>query len=295
MRFVLIIAVALIVITLLVALVVFLFVLAPADRRLLFGQNRTIPVAGEKRSYRLMNAAGTEPKPLIVALHGFDDRSWWLAAYSGLHVLAENEGAALALPNGKHRSWNGVFCCGWAQEHKTDDVSFIAEMVDDIKANHAIDESRIYVVGFSNGGILAQHLLAQKPDIFAAGTSVMSGVGDGSTTLDITNARAPLLLIQGTKDNRVPLDTPSESEGFSFIPAAETARIWAQHYNLSDKQLRKTNNYTEYTWASDEKQQLVQRIYESSHRWPNWRLWSFPNNAPRSTQDIWNFLRQHEL
>jgi|GEM_PF-3200393 polyhydroxybutyrate depolymerase len=274
---------------------VFFFVLTPSDRRLVFTPVETVSVQGEKRSYRLVNASPDEPRPLLIGLHGFRDRSWWMSAYSGLHILAEKENATLALPSGQKQSWNGIFCCGWAYQNNVDDVAFITSMIDDIRENNAIDGRRIYVVGFSNGGILAQRLLHERPDLFAAGVSVMSGVGDRDTTLDISNAQAPLLLVQGTSDTYVPLNEQLSSGGFNFLPANDTADIWASHYGLSNKQLQQTDAYDEYTWGSDSNNQLVQQIYDTSHRWPQWRIWRFPDASPDSTQQMWNFLYQHRL
>lgn len=292
MRFILLILVFLFV-TVVSAIIIFFFLLAPGDRRLLFTGSQAITVNGTERSYKLVNETDNEPRPLIIALHGFRDRAWWLSGYSGLHILAENEGATLALPSGRGQSWNGQFCCGWAYLNNVDDVSFITQMITNIQREHAIDDSRIYLVGFSNGGILVQRLLHERPDLFAAGVSVMSGVGDNDNTLDISNATAPLLLVQGTQDNYVPLREQLSSGGFSFLPANDTANIWAEHYGLTGKQLEQTSAYDEYTWESDTKNQLVQRIYETSHRWPQWRIATFPDAAPDSTQAMWDFLYQH--
>lgn len=294
MRFILFLLILLLVA--LVSLILALFFLfTSADRSLLTNQSKTIQVGAEARSYKLVNGSDNEPKPLVIGLHGYRDRSWWLAAYSGLHLLAEEEDITLALPSGKKQSWNGIFCCGWSYLNNTDDIRFITEMIDDITTNNTIDTQRIYVVGFSNGGILAQRLLHERPDLFAAGVSVMSGVGDRNQTLDISNAQAPLLLVQGTDDTYVPLREQLPGNDFNFLPADETAEIWASHYGLSDKQLEEADGYDEYTWRNGADNKLVQRIYKTSHRWPEWRIWKFPNKTPESTQLMWEFLNQHRL
>ncbi len=277
------------------AVVLFFFILAPSDRKLLFTPVKTVSVQNEERSYRLVNGSNDEARPLLIGLHGFHDRAWWMSAYSGLHILADKEDVTLALPSGQKQSWNGKFCCGWASQNDIDDIAFITAMIDDIRKDNAIDSQRIYVVGFSNGGMLAQRLLHERPDLFAAGVSVMSGVGDRETTLDISDAQAPLLLVQGTTDNYVPLNEQLSSAGFNFLPANDTAEIWATHYGLRDKQLQQTDAYDEYTWESDNNNQLVQRIYDTSHRWPQWRIWQLPDSVPPSTQEMWNFLYQHRL
>lgn len=269
---------------------VLVFVLTPADRRLLFSQSQSLQVNNTKRTYKLLDVDTDEPKSLIIALHGFRDRPEWLAAYSGLHLLAEQENAVMALPQGKRQSWNGSFCCGWAWRNNTEDTKFILEMVDSIKENYRIDEQRVYVVGFSNGGILAQKLLSESPDTFAAGVAVMSGVGDRNAALDISDATSPLLLVNGTDDNYVPLEAPRQTSEFNFLPAFTTSNTWAEHYGLINRQEEPGSGFTRYSWANDSSRQLEQHIYQTTHRWPEWRLWSLPSQVPDSTQAMWDFL-----
>lgn len=282
------------VIILLLALVVFFFlILTPADRQLFTTPKQTVQVHDASRTYRAVNMSNDKPKPLLIGLHGYQDRSWWLSSYAGLHLLAEEQDITLALPDGEQRSWNGIFCCGQAAGNHTDDVTFIRTMINDIAGKSAIDMNRIYVVGFSNGGILAQRLLAEEPDLFAAGAALMSGVGDRSYTLDISQAQAPLLLINGTDDRLVPLKDLKPGSDFSFLPALQTADIWARHYGLKDRQRTSQNSYEEHTWNSDSHNKLRLRLYDSSHRWPQWRLWGFPNKTPNSTNAMWDFLASH--
>lgn len=277
----------------------FFFVLEPADRTLLFSRKETIKTSDVERTYRIIgNYNQGKNKPLLIGLHGFRDRSLWLGAYSGVHLLADQEDILVALPDGRRQSWNGVFCCGWSYLNKSDDVSFIMDMIEDIKSKHAVDESRIYIFGFSNGGLMAQRMLHERPDTFAAAASFMSGVGDNDQTLDISNAKTPLLLVNGTEDIYVPIEEPRSIPGFNFIPAHQTADIWASQLGIYGKSGSIRQNYTEYTWNDEngaESPQLILRIYDARHRWPQWRFPDFPQSIPEPTKDMWSFLRQHSL
>ena len=274
--------------------IVFLFVLTPADRAFLLNSKHSLKVDNTKRTYALYNESSDEPRPLIIALHGFRDRSTWMGAYSGLHILADNEDVTLALPDGQRQSWNASFCCGWSFVNQAEDAAFIKAMIDEIKQNHAIDERNVYILGFSNGGIMAQKMLAEYPNVFTAGASLMSGVGNQSEQLDISRATAPLLLINGNSDQYVPLeDVDSNRNDFQFTPAQQTADIWANHYGLSTKTIDETSQFARYRWRSDANRQLEQHIYDSSHRWPDWRLWGFPKEVPTPTAEIWYFFQYH--
>ncbi|WP_409192768.1 prolyl oligopeptidase family serine peptidase [Bradyrhizobium sp. RDM4] len=54
----------------------------------------------------------------------------------------------------------------------TDDVAFIAKLVERLVANGTADPKRIYVAGTSNGGAMAMTLVRAPADLFAAGASV---------------------------------------------------------------------------------------------------------------------------
>lgn len=292
-------AICIVLLLLLIGLVMsFFFVLQPADRALFFSQKQTIQSQNTTRSYRTVAPKNSDKKPLLIGLHGFRDRGLWLGAYSGVHLLAEQENIVIALPDGRQQSWNGTFCCGWSYLNNAEDTEFILDMIEDIKSRHAIDESRIYIFGFSNGGLMAQRMIAEHPGVFAGAASFMSGVGDNDNMLDVSDAKTPLLLVNGTKDVYVPVETPRKIPGFNFIPAHQTADIWANQFGLSGKTSTSKKDHTEYRWNNadgTESSRLALRIYESRHRWPQWRLPHFSSTTPKPTQDMWEFLKQHSL
>lgn len=56
----------------------------------------------------------------------------------------------------------------FANQKIYDDVKFVQLMVDFVKRNYAVDDTRFYVTGFSNGGQFAVRLSLQLSDTFAA-------------------------------------------------------------------------------------------------------------------------------
>ena len=273
---------------LVLAAVVPVVLLSRSDWRLLFTSQDTVRSSGEDRSYRVYNSSNQEDKPLVIALHGLGDRPTWLAAYSGLHLLADEEDYTLALPSGKNNSWNADFCCGRSFVSGVEDTQFILDMIDDIFDQYTVSSDEIYVVGFSNGGALAQKLLHEAPDIFAGGAAVMSGVGSNADKLDISSAKAPLMLVNGDDDRYVPVEDIYEGDEFSFLPAKETGEIWANQLDAGSLSVDDEVEYDSYIWGDGEL--LQQRIYhDQRHRWPQWRVPTFSSQVPESTRDIWQF------
>ncbi len=93
--------------------------------------------------------------------------------------MAAAQGIAVAYPDGIGGSWNAGGCCGQAEADDLDDVGFILALVDELVASYSIDPDRVYLTGFSNGGLLA-YRLACESDRFAAiapvGATLVGGV-----------------------------------------------------------------------------------------------------------------------
>jgi predicted peptidase len=78
----------------------------------------------------------------------------------------------------------------------------LMELIDQMKSEFLIDESRLYIMGQSLGGIGVWDIVAKRPDIFAAGVPVC-GVGN---TDRIVNARdVALWAFHGAMDTTVPV------------------------------------------------------------------------------------------
>jgi len=56
-------------------------------------------------------------------------------------------------------------------------VGFIAAAIDDVRVHLQIDPDRIYMVGFSNGGMLAYRFAAERGDILAAVAPLAASIG----------------------------------------------------------------------------------------------------------------------
>ena len=46
-----------------------------------------------------------------------------------------------------------------------DDVAYVKTLIDKIKNDYCVDESRLYVTGASNGGMFAYYLVSQIPEL----------------------------------------------------------------------------------------------------------------------------------
>jgi len=267
--------------------------LTARDRVALVEKYQTITVDSRERKYRYYSPSPDKQLPLVVMLHGYNyDSSRISELYSGWSNLAAETGEfAVVYPQGIKRSWNGDFCCGYSKQNNIDDVGFIMAMLDELEANNQIDSGQIYLAGFSNGSFLAQKLLNELPNRFAAGALVMTGVGEkDGRRANISSVTAPLLIVNGANDPYTNHSLPKP--GFKFTTHQQTVDAWSSQLESTSSNQQTTNEYEQQTFKTGDQTVLVSRVYNTSHRWPQWRLWMFKNEVSPFTRDAWQQLHQ---
>ncbi len=144
------------------------------------------------------------PAPLVVALSGYNQTGAQFEKYLNLTPVAQADGFLYVHPDGSKdshgiRFWNGTpECCNFYSP-KVDDVAYIMSIIAAVSAQYAVDANRIYIIGNSNGGFLANALACKHADQIAAVVNIAGG--------SYTNAAAckpsvpvSVLEIWGTKD-----------------------------------------------------------------------------------------------
>ena len=117
----------------------------------------------------------TARMPLVVVLHGSGGNGDEFRTVSGFDNLARDFGFIAVFPSGSDGSWDAGNCCS---SEKKDDVSMIKNIINNVKLQYKVDDSRVFVVGFSNGGMMAYRVACELSD-------VVTGVGSVSGTLGI--------------------------------------------------------------------------------------------------------------
>ena len=174
------------------------------------GETHQLNFAGAERSYKLFvpDGAPKAPLPLMIVMHGGLGNADETERTTGMNRVAQSNSFLVAYPNGtgmrlmpNRRTWNAGKCCGPAVEGNIDDVGFIQAMLADIARHHALDHSRIYATGISNGAMMAYRLACELPQDIAAIVPV-------SGTLALNScpgaSRVAVLHIHGSKDSNVP-------------------------------------------------------------------------------------------
>ncbi len=186
---------------------------------------------------------GSTPIPLVVDIHGYGSSKSQQASLSGLRLVSDAEGFAIAWPQGLFGapgdpegnntpagpSWNGGWCCGQAAQDLPDDVGFLRTLVDAIGAEVAIDRSRVYATGLSNGGEMTQRIACEAADLFAAAAPLAFPIGLVPITACAPSRPIAVLTFQGLTDTLVPYDG-----GGPFYSAAESFAHWRAQSGCGD-------------------------------------------------------------
>jgi polyhydroxybutyrate depolymerase len=146
--------------------------------------------------------------PVLVVLHGAGGNAAKAEFATGLSDYAQSDDFIVVYPSGtqvaeipEQLGWNADGCCGVPAASGVDDVGFITAVLDDIESKYAVDAERIYVAGFSNGGMMTYRLSCELGDRIA-GIAVIAGAFNVSECE--SDARTDVLIVHGTDDQTVP-------------------------------------------------------------------------------------------
>ncbi len=196
----------------------------------------SILVGGVRRTYRMVipRAYTGNSIPLVVFLHGRggDGRNFEISC--GMSRKAESAGFVVVYPDalGEPTAWNAGYNRG--RINTVDDVGFIRELIRVVRQKLAIDPKRIYIGGYSSGGIMSYRLGSELSDTVAA-IGVMAGtigarLPDGQE-IQIPDPAQPLsvLHIHGLLDSVVAYDGyNSKLAPGEYFPAPRSVDFWVE-------------------------------------------------------------------
>jgi polyhydroxybutyrate depolymerase len=146
--------------------------------------------------------------PLLFAFHGSSANAAYMrtATEYKFERLADQNGFVVVYPDGYQMSWNDCNKTATlpARTAKIDDVSFVRALIAKFKTDHSINPSRIFAMGWSNGGHFAYRLAFEIPDEIAAIAAVTANVPtDDTFDCRVSGKPMPVLIINGTSDSIV--------------------------------------------------------------------------------------------
>lgn len=161
-----------------------------------------------------------QPLPLVLGLHGTGSSGAQFAQYRDFRPIADTARFIMVHPDGSTLLGQKFWNFGNVLGSTVDDVGFLTALIDTISAHYAIDPSRVYSVGMSNGGFMTYYLACQT-DRFAAIGSVTGSMSNAMYANCHPQRPTPSIHVHGTADPTNPYAGNSSSKSIR-----EVTRFW---------------------------------------------------------------------
>ena len=209
--------------------------------------------------------------PLLMSFHGMDQDPNYQQSNTHWEAVADTAGFVVAYPKGA--TGYGTWDISGDQ-----DTKWITQIIDQLANDYKIDKKRVYMSGFSMGGMLSYHAMGKIADKIAAFAPCSGYLMMGAGT---AQRPVPIFHTHGTSDNVVGYDglennLKSYRDQFKCPSQAE---VESNHPNSE-------NRATLYTWGPCENGIYVKHLKLEGRQ-------HSPSKADVS--DIWNFVKQWDL
>jgi len=239
--------------------------------------------------------------------------------------LAEKSGFLLLLPNGVNvktgdtkgdkQNWNDcrIAVKGNNSSSTADDVGFVDQLLDWSVINFKINESRVYVTGASNGGMMSLRLITELSSRITAAAVFIAHQPEKTDCRKPTKP-IPLLMMSATDDPLMLWQGGQiRGDGPMIMSAHDTLEYWLQ-VNKADKEKQKTRQLANINKKDDSV--IIQTIYpantggqpvwfykiqDAGHTMPSKKhkvpfiarlLVGSQNKDLEATHEAWRFLQQ---
>ncbi len=251
--------------------------------------------------------------PVILNFHGGGGNSKTQRHISRMDETADREGFIVVYPQGTNKksrffkgyTWNAGGCCGWAQEHKIDDVKFTTMLLDVLEKDFVIDTKRVYATGISNGAIMSYRLACEMADRIAAIAPI-----SGPMEMKVCKPTRPISIIHfhGTADQFAPYHGGAGKRsmpGQNFNSVKGTIDAWKKIQHLQSVKPLVSKGNTKISIQSFRSRKAEFKLYTldgGGHTWPGGQFGFLGKrflgemNMNISANDImWEFFKEHTL
>lgn len=218
--------------------------------------------------------------PLLISLHGMNQDATYQQNQANWENVAKTEKFVVVYPNGIDKYWD------IQTEANNRDLNFLSAIIDEMVKRYKINTSRVYLSGFSMGGMMTYFAANNMTEKFAAFAPVSGYLLGGDPVK--SSRPIPIIHTHGTADDVVPysginsiLTKWAERNGCSSTPTVVTP------YPV-DKPSSKSSRTT---WAAGNAGvEVVLNTLDGKGHWH-----SNDQTGVMTTNEIWDFVKNYSL
>lgn len=224
--------------------------------------------------------------PLVVSIHGRGEPTWIFCQKNGWEDLADQTlEFVVMLPDSPYNLW--VY---------DRDADALRAMVRQTVGDYGLDAGRVYLTGFSNGGLFTSQMATSHPTEFAAASpwnspGLRAALASGLGTFEFAPAFAtagvqmPFWICAGDFDNKAP--APTEADLAPVLAAngceAGTSELWGAEHYPAEQGFAQGDRFHTQVWRNAEGKVRVGLTV--MHNMPHGAI-------PDESRAAWAFLRQ---
>ena len=236
-----------------------------ADNIVVNGTNRSYIVYAPKNL-----GAG---RPLLISCHGMNQDANYQKGMLAIESVADTAKFLTVFPEGIDKGWD---------ISGDRDLKFMEALIDEMVEKYDIDRNKVFLSGFSMGGMFTYHAATRMADKIAAFAPI-SGYPMGGGTY--TSARpVPIIHTHGTSDDVVGFS------GVSSILSGWVKRNGCDTKATVVKNYRNAPHITRHTWSGGEDgvEVVLMEMADKGH-------WISNDYGVKTGDEIWKFCNRYSL
>jgi len=216
-------------------------------------------------------------RPLLISMHGMNQDINYQKNQAKWEEVAKANNFVVVYPAGINNSWD---------ISGNRDIDFILAIIDEMSKRYDIDRDRVYLSGFSMGGMMTYHAATKIADKIAAFAPVSGYLMGGPNTS--SSRPIPIIHTHGTSDDVVAYSGVQRcmDAWITRNKCPKTAEI-IKPYPAG----KASSNATLYTWGPGT--DSVSIVLLSLKGVGHWH--SIDANGVNTSQEIWNFCKNYSL
>jgi poly(3-hydroxybutyrate) depolymerase len=234
-----------------------------------------LKVGGTEREYKIYvpNDLGAN-RPLLISCHGMNQDAAYQMGMLDIKSVADTAKFVTVFPEGINKSWD---------ISGNRDINFVLAIIDEMVDKYDIDRGRVYLSGFSMGGMFTYHAMNKIADRIAAFAPI-SGYPMGGATANPNVRPIPIIHTHGTSDDVV-----------TFSNVQKNLNVWIKHNGCPEtaevtKRYRNAAHITRHVWGpgNDDVEVVLMEMAGKGH-------WISNDNGVKTGDEIWRFCSRYSI